>query len=385
MPPLLMPLLITGWGAQSGGRAKAEVAIHGWSSVLVVAGMGHMSGVAEPWIPGFDLASGTLMLPLWSAAVIAALFVAFCVFLLGRAGRDGMVEAFSRAGLLLVGAAASWIILDATSAGTFAAQRRALDARLLEMTTRAVMPGSALACLDATAGDLVEVACEKALFATPEAAAASVAYVTAQLSLLADGGEYERRSGANYESALGGLRHAVETDRFGIVAHVLANRDGCTADRCAAFGLLRDTSQVSDNLHGHKYESYVMHHAAEWPQSVLSPVAANTPESVPSSPPAPPPARVQNSASAAASKPNGLYFPSSASIPAVSIMSAEPGGQAAPPADVTAKPPADGTAKPPAPAIRKPTPSTQQARRPTNLAAPAPGRPALAPEQVGDP
>jgi hypothetical protein len=378
MPPLLMPLLITGWGAQSGGRAKAEVAIHGWSSVLVVAGMGHMSGVAEPWIPGFDLASGTLMLPLWSAAVIAALFVAFCVFLLGRAGRDGMVEAFSRAGLLLVGAAASWIILDATSAGTFAAQRRALDARLLEMTTRAVMPGSALACLDATAGDLIEAACEKALFATPEAAAASVAYVTAQLSLLADGGEYERRSGANYESALGGLRHAVETDRFGIVAHVLANRDGCTADRCAAFGLLRDTSQVSDNLHGHKYESYVMHHAAEWPQSVLSPVAANTPESVPSSPPAPLPARVQNSASAAAGKPNSLYFPSSASIPAVSIMSAEPGGQAAAPADVTAKPPA--------PAIRKPTPSTQQARRPTNLAAPAPapGRPALAPEQVGD-
>jgi hypothetical protein len=336
-----------------------------------------MSGVAEPWIPGFDPATGTLVLPLWSAAVIAALFVAFCVFVLARAGRDGMVEAFSRAGLLLVGAAVSWVVLDATSAGTFAAQRRALDARLLEMTTRAVMPGSALACLDATAGDLVEAACEKALFATPEAAAASVAYVTAQLSLLADGGEYERRSGANYESALGGLRHAVETDRFGIVAHVLAIRDGCTVDRCDTFGLLRDTSQVSDNLSRHKYESHVMHHAAEWPQSVLSPVAVNLPP--PSLPPAPQPAPVQNSASAAAGKtvPNGLYFPSSASIPAVSIMSAEPGGPAVAPAD--------GAAKPPAPAARKPTPSTQQARRPTNLAAPAPasGRPAPAPE-AGD-
>src|ERR1700720_1667025 len=192
------------------------------NSVLVVAGMGHMSGIAEPWIPGFDPASGTLVLPLWSAAVIAALFVAFCVLALGRAGREGIVEAIWRAGLLLVGAAVAWVVLDPTSAATFAAQRRALDARLLEMTTRAVMPGSALACLDATAGELVEAACEKALFATPEAAAASVAYVTAQLSLLADGGEYERRSGANYESALGGLRHAVETDRFGIVAHVLA-------------------------------------------------------------------------------------------------------------------------------------------------------------------
>jgi hypothetical protein len=345
----------------------------------MVAGMGQMSDFAELWIPGFNPATGTLVLPLWSAAVIAALFVVFCVFVLGRAGRDGIVEALSRAGLLLVGAAAAWVVLDATSAGTFAAQRRALDARLFEMTTRAVMPGSALACLDATAGDVVEASCEKALFATPEAAAASVAYVAAQLSLLADGSEFERRSGANYESALGGLRHALETDRFGIVAHVLADRDGCTADRCDTFGLLRDKSQVSDNLSGHKYESFVLQHATEWQQSAPSQVATNALPPSPSPPPAPLPA--QSSASAASSKtaPNGLYFPSSASIPPVSIMNAEPTGpqqQAAP---------ADAPAKPPTPVARKPTPSTpptQQARRPAN---PAPaGRPAAAPEQVGD-
>jgi len=56
------------------------------------------------------------VLPLWSAAVIAALFVAFCVFVLGRAGRDGIVDALWRAGLLLVGAAVAWVVLDATSA-----------------------------------------------------------------------------------------------------------------------------------------------------------------------------------------------------------------------------------------------------------------------------
>jgi hypothetical protein len=339
--------------------------------------MGHMSGYSEPWITGFDPATGTLVLPLWSVAVVAALYVAFCVFVLARAGRDGMVEAFSRAGLLLVGAAVAWVFLNATSAGTFAAQRRALDARLLEMTTRAVMPGSALACLDAAAGDLVEASCEKALFATPEAAAASVAYVVAQLSLLADGSEYERRSGANYESALGSLRHAVETDRFGIVAHVLADRDGCTAERCEAFGLLRDTSQVGDNLSGHKYESRVLHHAAEWPQSALSPIAAITP--APSLPPVPLPPPTQNSASASAGKPNGLYFPSAASIPPVSIMNAEP----TPPQQSAAAPP-DASARTPTPIARKPAPATaQQARRPANLAPPA--RPAPAPEQAGDP
>jgi hypothetical protein len=341
-----------------------------------------MSGFAEPWIPGFDPATGALVLPLWSTAVIAAVLVAVCVFILRRAGRDGMVEALPRVGLLLAGAAVAWAVLSAASAGGFAAQRRALDARLLEMTTRAVMPGSALACLDAMAGELVEESCEKALFASPEATAASVAYVTAQIALLADGTAYERRSGANYEAALAGLRRAVEADRFGIVAHVLADRDGCTPDRCGTFGLLRDAGQVSENLTEHKYETYVMHHASEWLQSALSLMAANSPAASPASPtpapPAPLPAPAPNPPSAAAGKPNGLYFPSSASIPPVSIMTAEP--SAAPQASAA---PADAPARPPAPAAHKPaTPApTQQARRPANLAPPA----RLTPDQPGDP
>jgi len=350
--------------------------------------MGHMSGIAEPWMAGFAPATGTLALSLWSAAIMAAAYVGFRLFVLRRGGREGVIEAVSRVGLLLVIAAMAWVVLEATAAGSLAAQRRALDARLLELTTRAVMPGSPLACLDATAGELVEASCEKALFATPEAVAASVAYVIAQLSLLADGSEYERRSGASYESALGSLRRAVEADRFGIAAHVLADRDGCTADRCAAFALLRDTSSVADNLSERKYDSYVLHHATEWLQSALSQVATNTvPSAPPSLPPVPPPALPQASASAAAGKPNGLYFPSSASIPPVSIMTAEPTG----PEAATAP---DATVKPPASAGRKPAPATQQARRPANPAAPAnlappanlaaPGRAAPTPEPAGD-
>jgi hypothetical protein len=327
-----------------------------------------MSGFAEPWIPGFDPASGTFALPLWSAAILGALFGAFCLFVLGRARRHGIFEVVSRLGMLVGGAAVAWVVLDATSAGTFAAQRRALDARLLEITGRALMPGSALACLDAAAGDLVEAACEKSVFATPEATAASVAYVTAQLSLLADASEFERHSGANYESALASLRRALETDRFGIVAHVLADRDGCTENLCAAFGLLRDTSQVSENLSGHKYETYVVQHSAEWPQSALPPVAANS--APPSAAPQVAPLASAAPATSAKGTPNGLYFPSSASIPPVSIMNAEPPG----PPQQAATPAADGTAKPPTSASRKPnppalaTPATQQARRPTNLA-----------------
>jgi hypothetical protein len=332
-----------------------------------------MSGVAEPLGPSFDPGIGALLLPFGSATVAAALFVAFCVLALRRAGRDEMIQALSRAGLLLlVGAAVGWVVLDAVSAATLAAQRRALDARLLEMTTRAVMPGSGLACLDATAGELVEESCEKALFASPEATAASVAYVAAQVSLLAEGTDYERRSGVSYESMLGGLRRALETDRFGIVAHVLADRDGCTAARCDSFRLLRDPRQVSGNLTERKYDSTVMRHASEWLQSALSLVAAN---STPASPTPPLPA--QNSTSVASAKPNGLYFPSSASIPPVSIMTAEPTG---PPQQSAA--PADASGKTPPAVTHKPAPASQQARKPTNTA--APGRPAAVPEQAGD-
>jgi hypothetical protein len=325
--------------------------------------MGQMSGFAQPWVPGFDAATSTLVLPLWSAAILAATVAAFCIFVLTRAGREGIVETFMRGGLLLSGAALAWIVLDTTVAGTFASERRALDARWLEMTTRAAMPGSALACLDATAGELVEAACEKALFVSPEAAAASVAYVTTQLALLADGSEYERRSGANYEAVLGGLRHAVEIDRFGIVAHVLADRDGCTVSRCSAFAFLSDTSQISENMGEHRYEATVLHYAPEWPQSVLSPVAVNAlPQS--SAPPAAGPAAaapLQNSAAATPStaavpsKTGTLFFPSSASIPPVSIMAAEPTGPSspAPPAETASKPAvAHGKAAAPSPPAR---------------------------------
>ena len=44
----------------------------------------------------------------------------------------------------------------------------------LELAARALVPGSALPCLDAIAGDVVEDACEKAIFASPEATAAAV-------------------------------------------------------------------------------------------------------------------------------------------------------------------------------------------------------------------
>ena len=48
--------------------------------------------------------------------------------------------------------------------------------RNAELSLSAVAPGSTLACLDGVAGEAVENACEKTVFADPQSAASAVAY-----------------------------------------------------------------------------------------------------------------------------------------------------------------------------------------------------------------
>src|SRR5437868_2554120 len=141
------------------------------------------------------------------------------------------LAAVTRIALVLVIAGGGWLLADRWTQQEHVAERRALDTRAAELAGRALLPGSPFACLDANAGEAVEGACEKSLFANPETVAAAAAYISARLSFLADGLDYARRIDAGYENRLAGLRRAVEADRYGLVAHVLATRDGCTAEQ----------------------------------------------------------------------------------------------------------------------------------------------------------
>ena len=127
-----------------------------------------------------------------------------------------------------------------------------------------IAPGSALSCLDELAGEAVEAACEKGVFASPEAVAAAVKYVTAQLALLDDGTAYAKRGDASYAAELAPLRTAVELDRFGFVAQVLKEREGCTVDRCDALTRFRDSTRVLANLRDHTFEEQVKKYTAMW-------------------------------------------------------------------------------------------------------------------------
>jgi hypothetical protein len=289
-------------------------------------------------MPSFEFATNQVAVPVWAAGAAAALFVIVAVLTLTRTGAS-VAGALLRVAVVAVGCAVAWLLIQQGTVRDRAAERRTLDQRAAELAARAVAPGSPLACLDAVAGDTVETACEKQVFATPESVAAAVSYVAARLALLADTVDFTRRNGERYEAGLASMRLALETDRFGLVAHVLAMRDSCTPLLCDSFALLKDPDRVQANLRERLYERYVERYASEWAARAAAPaVAAAAPGNAyttAAAPPAPVPV------------PSKYDFPSAASIPAVSIMTAEPGTPPDPKAAATAP------QAPPAPPARR--------------------------------
>jgi hypothetical protein len=262
---------------------------------------------------------GNSALRLWVASGSAALLVFACALAIEWT----RTRAIARVVVVLLGAVLgatlTWAFLGDPSLRDQGAERRVLEMRAAQLDAQALAPSSPLACLDGMAADTVEAACERAIFASPVAVASATSYVAARLALLADIVTYDRMNGRNADDLLRPLRQSLEADRFGFVAHVLAVRDGCTSDRCAALTLLPDAALVRTNLSAQTLDRYLDHYASAWAQQPDVPVADAAAPSSAGTPPAP-----------------GLTgqkkvlldadFPSAASIPPVSIMNPEPKG-----------------------------------------------------------
>jgi hypothetical protein len=321
---------------------------------------------------GVDPDIGSSALRLWIAAGSAALLVFVCALAIQRTrtrnvGRVSVVVVGA-----VLGATLAWAFLDGASVRDLGAERRTLELRAAELGVPALAPGSPLACLDALAGESVETACEKALFAAPSTVAAATSYVSARLALLADIVAYTQHSGTHIDGVLLPLRRSLETDRFGFVAHTLALRDGCTSENCKALALLHDPSRVRANLSGQTLDRYVDHYVAAWTQSSDVPVADAT--SV--QPPAPGQRKVAVD----------IDFPTASSIPPISIMNPEPKGPVVPGAAAAAAVAGADTSAPGASAALAPQPATpsrkprkQQTNSAPAQAAAAPPPPATTP------
>jgi hypothetical protein len=220
--------------------------------------------------------AGILAVPIWLAGTAAAVFVVAILLAVKRAGGVALITSLFRVGLIAVGVLGAWWLYVQQRD---VSERRALDDRKTALMAGSIAPGSALSCLDELAGETVDFACEKAVFASPEAVASAVKYVTAQLALLIDGTAYVARGDAAYASEVAPLRTAIELDRFGLVAQVLKERDGCTVERCDALARLRDSTRVLGNLRERTFEEQVKKYTAIWnaPRPATGVVAAAGP------------------------------------------------------------------------------------------------------------
>jgi len=266
-------------------------------------------------MPGLDPTTGLLSLPWWAAAVIAAFMVVCFILALSRAGLPGVMVMIAGVAVLFVAIAGVWTWADVTMRRDRAEERRALDARAFELSGRAASQGLALACLDGAAGAAVEASCEKALFANAETVAAATSYVAARVALQSSAADYARRTRANYDELLPGMRRALEADRFGFVAQVLTTAYGCSAQACGPFALFRDTARLRTNLAERAFDGFVARNSTAWATPPSGPNLAAVP---PAAAPAP------LTTGGPSPVPPGFKVPSASSIPPVSIMDPEP-------------------------------------------------------------
>jgi hypothetical protein len=300
-------------------------------------------------------------LPVWMIGFFALVILVLMAIAVARAGSAHTLGLFGQvAGLALV-VGVAWLYLDRLSEQDRGAYRQNIEARLSALTAQSLLPNSHLACLDAAAEDLVQEACEKALYSSPEQVSAALTFIGARLDILHDIAMLPEPEEAAYDKLRVPLLRTLQADRYGLVAQVLQGRDSCTADKCAAFDFLKQREQLVANMKDRAYETRLTKHAVSWSDKPAPALAAAAPAP---QPPAPlPPKESQLN----------LNFPSSASIPPVSIMANEPGmpgqnGVDAPPKPEAKQPPAAAQA----PAKKQPQKAAAQPKqRPAAPAAPA--------------
>lgn len=312
------------------------------------------------WASSIENLWHSASLPMWLTIAAAGFFAIVLLVTLFRAERSVANGALTVITLLSIGIAVT-TMMRASGGGSSGPSGDVKSA----VQSNASLP--ALACLDGLAGESVEAACEKSLFASADSVAAGVSYTAAQVTRLA---AFGNAAAANkvMTPELNALRRTIERDRYGLVAQVLKTREGCTLTAaCPFFQSLTNSGQISSNMSENLYDSFVGRYAALWDAPPAG-AAAATPVAALGTVPPP-------------GKPVSGDFPSASSIPPINIMTPEPAAQgshasqrssepaAAPPA--RSAPAAVINPQPAPPAAKKPAPQKSRAQAPVQLAPPA--------------
>lgn len=279
------------------------------------------------WATSLDQLWRSPAFPVWAAVVIASFAALILLIIVLRADRTLANLMLAGIAVLALGVAAMPLLR-----GPVGSAPTPLAVASGGGGSSALPP--AVSCLDGLAGETVEDACERAVFASPESLASAVSYAAAQIGQLRalnapPGG---RELSADQQALL----RAIERDRYGLVAQVLMVRERCVPTDCATFQMLSNHERIRANMAERLYDGMVARYATAWaaPPAVAS--LSTMPASLPTG------------------KPTTQDFPSSSSIPPVNIMTPEPAPR---PATASAPP-----APTPRPAAAPPAATAGQAR-----------------------
>jgi hypothetical protein len=270
-------------------------------------------------VTSFDHLWRSATLPMWlafAAAVVVALIVLVALLRAEKSVANGALVVIT---LLAIGIAAA-----ATLRSPAAAPEKSMAVVAGSAPFASGLP--ALSCLDELAGDMVLTACEKSLFGSPESVAAAVSNSAALLDRLrAYGSAAAADKVMTPDLAL--LRRAVERDRYGLFAYVLQVRDRCMPDSCPAYASFTDHKQIASNMGERYYEGLLTRYAPAWNAPPATIAAVPGAASLAGLPPSMP-----------TGKPTTADFPSSSSIPPISIMTDTPAPVPKPPSNAQAAP-----------------------------------------------
>jgi hypothetical protein len=304
------------------------------------------------WAASLDQIWRSPAFPMWLTLAAAGFFGIIVLITLLRAEKSVANGALTVITLLAIGIAVAATIRGFGPGG----QTVSAEAPSSRPVMNAALP--ALSCIDDLAGEAVLTACEKALFGSPESAAAALSYAAFQITRLTAFGDVATANKSMTPDLLA-LRRAVERDRYGLMAYVLAARDHCTPTDCAPFRALTDNHQIVANMDERVYDGLIAHYAPFWntPAAAPAPVAVLAP-------------------TMPMGKPTNADFPTAASTPPVSIMTPEPGTAPSSPRAASASTPLPSsrpaTAAAPALAAAKKQAAPKSTRPPVQLAPAAP-------------
>jgi hypothetical protein len=324
------------------------------------------------WATSLDQLWRSPAFPMWLTLAAAGFFGIILLITLLRAEKSVANGALTVITLVAIG-----IAVAATIRGFGPEGRSASTEAPSQQPMIAALP--ALSCIDDLAGEAVLTACEKSLFGSAESAAAALSYAASQITRLTASGDVATAN-KNTTPELQALRRAVERDRYGLMAYVLAVRDHCSPSNCAAFRSLMDNHQIVSNMDERVYDGLVARYAPLWnapAATAAGPVAVLAP-------------------STPTGRPTNAEFPTAASTPPVSIMTPEPGqattpaaprpGASAPLAIAPLPSPRPASAAPPAPAGAQKQAASKSSRAPApvQIAPAAPAAAAPAPAAAND-